>query len=123
DASSMDRVGRLGSNLALLFGLAPVSDQEHKQLKMPRWERLQRAEVEELVEFLQRSGTALLLGAFPPAVFDQRRIHLENRGPKLLESRIQTFDHCHLQELGELKSFFRPLASPPHNKRWLTQTS
>src|SRR5262249_62073828 len=92
--TSLDRVGRRSSNLALYFGLTPVREQKFEQFELPRRERGQRSPFEDFVDALQRVLAPLVLGAGSAAPFLQRRVHLENCGPKPVESRLHTFGHC-----------------------------
>src|SRR6516162_6879251 len=50
--TSLDRVGRRSSNLALYFGLAPVREQKFEQFEMPRRERGQRSPFEDFIDAL-----------------------------------------------------------------------
>ena len=49
----------------------------------------------------------LVLGAGSAAPFLQRRVHLENCGPKPVESRLHTFGHCLSSGISGLRRSFR----------------
>ena len=81
--TSLDRVGRRSSNLALYFGLAPVREQKFEQFEMPRRERGQRSPFEDFVEALQRVLAARarcrVRCPFPPTPRTSRKLRPEAR--------------------------------------------
>src|SRR6516165_828665 len=81
--TSLDRVGRRSSNLALYFGLAPVREQKFEQFELPRRERGQRSPFEDFVDALQRVLAARarcrVRCPFPPTPRTSRKLRPEAR--------------------------------------------